>query len=60
VFPSTWWAALLGHADPSIALRVYAHVINGKLVEAGDIFAQRSRRRKTVAISGTATKKALA
>ena len=32
-------AARLGHADPSITLRVYAHVINEQLVEAADIFA---------------------
>ena len=34
-------AARLGHADPSITLRVYAHVINEQLVEAADIFADR-------------------
>lgn len=34
-------AARLGHADPAITLRVYAHVINEQLVEAADIFAQR-------------------
>jgi integrase len=33
-------AARLGHADPSITLRVYAHVINEQLVEAADIFAK--------------------
>ena len=33
-------AARLGHADPSITLRVYAHVISNQLVEAADIFAQ--------------------
>jgi integrase len=30
----------LGHADPAITLRVYAHVINEQLVEAADIFAR--------------------
>ena len=34
-------AARLGHADPSITLRVYAHVINQQLVEAAEIFAKR-------------------
>lgn len=34
-------AARLGRADPSITLRVYAHVINEQLVEAADIFAKR-------------------
>lgn len=33
-------AAWLGHADPSITLRVYAHVINEHLAEAADIFAR--------------------
>jgi integrase len=36
-------AARLGHADPSITLRVYAHVINEQLVEAADIFARQIR-----------------
>ena len=33
-------AARLGHADPSITLCVYAHVINDQLIEAADIFAR--------------------
>ncbi len=33
-------AARLGHADPSITLRVYAHVISDQLPEAADIFAR--------------------
>jgi len=33
-------AARLGHADPSITLRVYAHVISEQLAEAADIFAR--------------------
>lgn len=33
-------AARLGHADPSITLRVYAHVVSGQLAEAADIFAR--------------------
>jgi integrase len=33
-------AARLGHADPSITLRVYAHVLSNQLAEAADIFAQ--------------------
>jgi integrase len=33
-------AARLGHADPSITLRVYAHVISDQLAEAADIFAR--------------------
>jgi integrase len=30
----------LGHADPSITLRVYAHVIGEQLAEAAAIFAR--------------------
>jgi hypothetical protein len=33
-------AARLGHADPSITLRGYPHVINEQLVEGADIFAR--------------------
>jgi len=33
-------AARLGHADPSITLRVYALVISDQLTEAADIFAR--------------------
>ncbi|PZG18785.1 hypothetical protein C1J01_13865 [Nonomuraea aridisoli] len=33
-------AAHLGHADPSIALRVYAHVIRAAEASAADVFAQ--------------------
>jgi len=33
-------AARLGHAGPSITLRVYAHVISNQLAEAADIFAR--------------------
>ncbi len=33
-------AARLGHANPSITLRVYAHAISEQLAEAADIFAR--------------------
>ena len=33
-------AARLGHADPSITLRVYAHVISTSSTAAADIFAR--------------------
>ncbi len=33
-------AARLGHADPAITLRVYAHVIRSAESAAADIFAQ--------------------
>ncbi|MFV2178225.1 tyrosine-type recombinase/integrase [Actinomadura sp. LOL_016] len=34
-------AARLGHADPAITLRVYAHVVDEQLAEAATIFADR-------------------
>ena len=33
-------AAWLGHVDPSITLRVYAHVIREQVAEAANIFAR--------------------
>ena len=36
-------AARLGHADPAITLRVYAHVIRSAETAAADIFAQAVR-----------------
>ncbi|MEU7861237.1 tyrosine-type recombinase/integrase [Nonomuraea sp. NPDC049141] len=33
-------AARLGHADPAIALRVYAHVVHEQVATAADIFAK--------------------
>ncbi|WP_433474927.1 hypothetical protein ACQPZP_40665 [Spirillospora sp. CA-142024] len=33
-------AARLGHADPAITLRVYAHVIRSAEVAAADVFAR--------------------
>jgi hypothetical protein len=33
-------AARLGHADPSITLCVYAHVISDQLTEAAGVFAR--------------------
>jgi integrase len=32
-------AARLGHADPAITLRVYAHVLRQHVADIGDIFA---------------------
>ncbi|WP_433469909.1 hypothetical protein [Spirillospora sp. CA-128828] len=34
-------AAHLGHTDPAITLRVYAHLVNEQLAEAATIFAGR-------------------
>ncbi|MEU9843147.1 integrase [Actinomadura sp. NPDC048032] len=33
-------AARLGHADPAITLRVYAHVVRSAEVAAADVFAR--------------------
>jgi integrase len=33
-------AARLGHADPSVTLRVYAHVLNEQMVSVAEVFAQ--------------------
>jgi integrase len=33
-------AARLGHADPSVTLRVYAHVVRDQVAAAADIFAR--------------------
>jgi len=33
-------AARLGHADPAVTLRVYAHVLREHTAGVGDIFAQ--------------------
>jgi hypothetical protein len=38
--PCMWWHPRLGHADPSITLRVNAHVISEQLAEAAVIFAR--------------------
>jgi hypothetical protein len=46
-------AARLGHADPSITLRVYAHIVNEQLAEAAEIFA------RAVSESGTAVSKSV-
>jgi integrase len=49
-------AARLVHADPSITLRVYAHVVNEQLAEAADIFA-RSIPESDAAVSKSVSKK---
>jgi integrase len=33
-------AARLGHADPAVTLRVYAHVLREQALRVGDVFAQ--------------------
>jgi hypothetical protein len=51
-------AARLGHADPSITLRVYAHVIKSNSWRRRTSSPSRSRRRRTVAVSKSVSKKA--
>jgi hypothetical protein len=47
----------LGHADPSITLRVYAHVASEQLAEAADIFA-RAIPESEATVSKSVSKKA--
>lgn len=42
-------AARLGHADPAIALRVYAHVLQDQALEAAEVFAGLLSRGREVA-----------
>jgi integrase len=52
-------AARLGHADPAITLRVYAHLIRSAEAAAADIFAQAVKARLgTSAVSKPVSKKA--
>jgi len=48
--------ARLGHADPSVILRVYAHVIRDQVAEAADVFA----RSAAAPVSKSVSKKPLA
>jgi len=50
-------AARLGHADPSITLRVYAHVIREQVAEAADIFARSIPPAGSAAVSKSVSKK---
>jgi integrase len=50
-------AARLGHADPSVTLRVYAHVIRSAETLAADIFAQTIRAHNNAAVSKPVSKK---
>jgi integrase len=51
-------AARLGHADPSITLRVYAHVIREHVAAAADIFARSIPPAGRAAVSKSVSKKA--
>jgi integrase len=50
-------AARLGHADPSVTLRVYAHVIRDQVAEAADIFARSVQADDMAAVSKSVSKK---
>jgi integrase len=50
-------AARLGHADPSVTLRVYAHVIRSSEAAAADIFARAVGGRNRPAVSKSVSKK---
>ncbi len=52
-------AARLGHADPSVTLRVYAHVIREQVAEAADIFTRSVPAADSPAVSKSVSKKAL-
>ena len=53
-------AARLGHADPSVTLRVYAHVIRSAETLAADIFAQTIRAHSNAAVSKPVSKNPVA
>jgi integrase len=53
-------AARLGHADPSVTLRVYAHVIRDQVAAAADIFARSIQAGDTAAVSKSVSKRAAA
>jgi integrase len=53
-------AARLGHADPSVTLRVYAHVIRDQVAEAADIFARSIPAGDSSVVSKSVSKEAAA
>jgi len=53
-------AAQLGHADPSITLRVNAHVIREQVAEAADVFARSIPPAGNAAVSKSVSQKAAA
>jgi hypothetical protein len=52
-------AARLRHADPSVTLRVYAHVIRGQVAEAADVFARSIPAGDQAGVSKSVSKKAM-
>jgi integrase len=51
-------AARLGHADPSVTLRVYAHVIRDQVADAADVFARSIRGDEEAGVSKSVSTKA--
>ena len=51
-------AARLGHADPSVTLRVYAHVIRDQVAEAAEVFARSIAASSTAGVSKSVSTKA--
>ncbi len=52
-------AARLGHADPSVTLRVYAHVIRDQADDAADVFAFSIPAAEEAAVGKSVSKKAV-
>ena len=53
-------AARLGHADPSVTLRIYAHVIRDQVAAAADIFARSIPASDEAGVSKSVSKRAAA
>jgi hypothetical protein len=53
-------AARLGHADPSVTLRVYAHIIRDQVAEAANVFASSIPAVVEAGVSKSVSKKAAA
>jgi hypothetical protein len=50
-------AARLGHADPSVTLRVYAHVIRSSEAAAADVFARAIKPNGGATVSKSVSKR---
>ena len=51
-------AARLGHADPTVTLRVYAHVIRDQVAAAADILARSTPTGEGAGLSKSVSKRA--
>ena len=50
-------AARLGHADPSVTLRVYARVIRDQVAEVAEVFARSFQGSQKAGVSTSVSKK---